>query len=395
MRHPHPGEVSSLIMTTPISGTCDASFVAVREAFENNFAEHNEIGGAVNITVDGRTVVDLWGGFATPAKDLPWLDHQLVNAFSVGKGVTAVVAAQCVARGDFLYDSLVTELWPEFGTYGKETLTIRDLLGHRAGIPAIRDRLPRGAMFDWGLMTASLASERPWWQPGAAHGYHVNTFGFLVGEVIRRATGLTIGQLIQRDIASPLAADIYLGAPAHLHSRMAEFEWPGGPPSEDVPEGMDDAQHMQFNTYSNPSGLSGAGVVNSAQWRSAEMPSTNMHASARGVATLYTALAHGGSHNAVPILPSEVLAEATREVSHGDDQVLSRTSRFAHGFQIPIPERGFGPHAESFGHYGAGGSVGFADPVARVGFGYVMNQMGPRWQNPRNKALINALYSCL
>jgi CubicO group peptidase (beta-lactamase class C family) len=250
-------------------------------------------------------------------------------------------------------------------------------------------------MFDWGLMTASLASERPWWQPGTAHGYHVNTFGFLVGEVIRRATKLTIGQLIQRDIASPLAADIYLGAPAHLHSRMAEFEWPGGPPSEDVPQGMDDAQHMQFNTYSNPSGLSGAGVVNSSQWRSAEMPSTNMHASARGVATLYTALAHGGTHNAVQILPALVLAEATTEVSHGDDQVLSRTSRFAHGFQIPIPERGFGPHAESFGHYGAGGSVGFADPVSKVGFGYVMNQMGPRWQNPRNRALIDALYSCL
>ncbi|MFY8238617.1 MAG: serine hydrolase domain-containing protein, partial [Ilumatobacteraceae bacterium] len=225
-------------MTTPIAGTCDASFAAVREAFENNFAEHNEIGGAVNITVNGRTVVDLWGGYATPAKDVAWQDHQLVNAFSVGKGVTAVVAAQCVARGEFAYDSLVTDFWPEFGTHGKEVLTIRDLLGHRAGIPAIRERLPRGAMFDWGLMTASLASERPWWQPGTAHGYHVNTFGFLVGEVIRRATGLTVGQLIQRDIASPLAADIYLGAPAHLHSRMAEFEWPGGPPSEDVPQGM-------------------------------------------------------------------------------------------------------------------------------------------------------------
>ena len=395
MWHPHPGEVSPLIMTTPISGTCDARFAAVREAFEYNFAEHNEIGGAVNITVAGRTVVDLWGGFATPAKDVAWQDHQLVNAFSVGKGVTAVIAAQCVARGDFAYDSPVTRFWPEFGAQGKEQLTVRDLLGHRGGIPAIRQRLPPGAMFDWALMTAALASERPWWQPGTAHGYHVNTFGFLVGEVIRRATGLTIGQLIQRDIASPLAADIYLGAPEHLHSRMAEFEWPGGPPSEDVPDGMDEAQQMQFNTYSNPSGLSGAGVVNSAQWRSAEMPSTNMHASARGVSTLYTALALGGTLNRIQVLPSDVLAQASTEVSHGEDQVLARTSRFAHGFQIPIPERGFGPHAESFGHYGAGGSVGFADPVSQVGFGYVMNQMGPRWQNPRNRALIDALYSCL
>ena len=382
-------------MTTPTSGTCDASFVAVREAFENNFIEHGEIGAAVHITVDGVSVVDIWAGYSTPAKDRIWQDHQLVNAFSVGKGVTAVIAAQCVARGEFEYETLVTDVWPEFGTQGKEILTIRDLLGHRAGIPALRERLPRGAMFDWLQMTSALATERPWWEPGAAHGYHVNTFGFLIGEVIRRATGTTVGQLIQRDIASPLEADVYLGAPSHLHARMADFEWPGGVPSEDVPVGMDEAQTMQFNTYSNPSGLSGAGVVNSAQWREAEMPSTNMHASARGVSRLYTALAVGGTHENVEVIPREVLDVSVSEVSQGDDQVLGRVSRFAHGFQIPIPERGFGPHSESFGHYGAGGSVGFADPISRVGFGYVMNQMGPRWQNPRNKALIEALYSCL
>ena len=382
-------------MATPTFGSCDTSFVAVRDAFENNFIEHGEIGAAVHITVDGKSVVDIWAGYATPAKDRLWADHQLVNAFSVGKGVTAVVAAQCVARGDFSYESLVTELWPEFGTHGKEILTIGDLLGHRAGVPALRDRLPRGAMFDWAQMTTALAAERPWWPPGTVHGYHVNTFGFLIGEVIRRATGLTVGQLIQRDIATPLAADIYLGASPLLHSRMADFEWPGGAPSEEVPEGMDEAQTMQFNTYSNPSGLSGAGVVNSAQWREAEMPSTNMHASARGVSNLYTALAHGGSIQGSAILPSEILDIAVSEVSQGDDKVLGRVSRFAHGFQIPIPERGFGPHQESFGHFGAGGSVGFADPISRVGFGYVMNQMGPRWQNPRNKALIEALYSCL
>ena len=382
-------------MTTPTSGTCDASFVAVREAFENNFIEHGEIGAAVHITVDGVSVVDIWAGYSTPAKDRIWQDHQLVNAFSVGKGITAVIAAQCVARGEFEYETLVTDVWPEFGTQGKEILTIRDLLGHRAGIPALRERLPRGAMFDWLQMTSALATERPWWEPGAAHGYHVNTFGFLIGEVIRRATGTTVGQLIQRDIASPLEADVYLGAPSHLHARMADFEWPGGVPSEDVPVGMDEAQTMQFNTYSNPSGLSGAGVVNSAQWREAEMPSTNMHASARGVSRLYTALAAGGTHENVEVIPREVLDVSVSEVSQGDDQVLGRVSRFAHGFQIPIPERGFGPHSVSFGHYGAGGSVGFADPISRVGFGYVMNQMGPRWQNPRNKALIEALYSCL
>jgi CubicO group peptidase (beta-lactamase class C family) len=250
-------------------------------------------------------------------------------------------------------------------------------------------------MMSWSTMTNALATETPWWEPGTAHGYHVNTFGFLVGEVIRRATGMTVGQLIARDIASPLHADIYLGAPTHLHSRMADFEWPGDPMPEEEPPGLTDDQLMQINTYYNPSGLSGAGVVNTPEWRSAEMPSTNMHASARGVAALYTALAHGGTHDNVTVLPSDVLTEAVTEVSHGDDIVLGRTSRFAHGFQIPLPERGFGPNAEAFGHYGAGGSVGFCDPVAQVGFGYVMNQMGPRWQNPRNKALMESLYQSL
>jgi CubicO group peptidase (beta-lactamase class C family) len=204
-----------------------------------------------------------------------------------------------------------------------------------------------------------------------------------------------VGQLIARDIASPLQADIYLGAPSSLHSRMADFEWPGDPMPEEEPQGLSEDQLMQLNTYYNPSGLSGAGVVNSPEWRSAEMPSTNMHASARGVASLYTALAHGGTFDNVSVLPSDVLTEATSEVSNGDDKVLGRVSRFAHGFQIPLPERGFGPNPEAFGHYGAGGSVGFCDPAARVGFGYVMNQMGPRWQNPRNKALMEALYRCL
>lgn len=306
-----------------------------------------------------------------------------------------MVAAQCVARGDLSYDTLVASVWSEFANNGKEQLTFRDLLGHRAGLPAIRPRLAPGAMLQWSTMTDALAAERPWWDPGALHGYHVNTFGFLVGEVIRRATGMTVGQLITRDIAAPLQADIYLGAPVHLHSRMADFEWPGAPMPEEEPPGLTDDQLMQINTYYNPSGLSGAGVVNSPEWRSAEMPSTNMHASARGVSALYTALAHGGSYANMKILPTAVLNEAVTEVSHGDDVVLGRVSRFAHGFQIPIPERGFGPNAEAFGHYGAGGSVGFCDPTAKVGFGYVMNQMGPRWQNPRNKALIEALYRCL
>ncbi len=382
-------------MQAPIHGTCDSAFHAVRDAFQNNFVEHGEIGASVFITVNGVKVVDMWGGFSNPEKTSTWQEDQLVNAFSIGKGVTAVVAAQCVANGLISYETRVASIWPEFAVHGKEELTLRDLLGHRAGLPAIRNRLAPNAMFDWKHMTDALASEQPWWTPGTEHGYHVNTYGFLVGEMLRRATGKSVGRLISEFIAEPLQAEIYLGTPIELHSRIADYEWPNDPFPENEPAGLDEEQLLQFNTYYNPSGLSGAGVVNSAPWRLAEMPSTNVHASARAISSLYTSLAHGGTHNNVSLLPKEVLSTASSEVSHGDDRILHRTSRFAHGFQLPIPERGFGPNPESFGHFGAGGSVGFCDPKAKVGFGYVMNQMGPRWQNPRNRALIDSLYSCL
>ena len=333
--------------------------------------------------------VDVWAGHANPARTREWGKDTLVNAFSVGKGVTALVAAVCVADGAFTYDDPVVDHWPEYGVHGKHRTTIRDLLGHRAGLPAVRARLPEGAMLDWDLMTRSLAAERPWWEPGSAHGYHVNTFGFLVGEIIRRTTGSTVGRLVRERISGPFNVDVHLGCPDALHVRMADFEWPPMDLPRSQPPGLDESQLMQLNTYYNPSGLSGGGVVNDPAWRSAEMPSTNLHASAEGVARLYQLILSG------TLIPDSVLQESLRQVSHGEDRVLGRVSRFAHGWQIPIPERGFGPHPEAFGHYGAGGSVGFADPVAGVAFGYVMNQMGPRWQNPRNRGLIDALYDCL
>jgi CubicO group peptidase (beta-lactamase class C family) len=185
---------------------------------------------------------------------------------------------------------------------------------------------------------------------------------------------------------------VHLGLPDAEHHRVAEFEWPQGGITQPTDTGaFDRDQLLAFNTYNNPIGTSGGGTVNTPEWRRAEIPSTNTHATARGVERVYRELAAGGGS-----LLSEVGARnATAEVSNGHDEVLGRNSRFGMGLQIPIPERGFGPNREAYGHYGAGGSMGFCDPVAGVSFGYVMNQMGPRWQNPRNKALIDALYSCL
>lgn len=395
MRRAHSGEVRSLSTQITITGHCDERFSRVREAFVNNFEEHNEIGASVCIEVAGVTVVELWGGYSDLQKTKLWQREQLVNVFSVGKGVTALVAAQCVDRGEISYSTRIADVWPEFAVEGKEEVTLRDALGHRAALPAVRKRLPVTAMYDWTLICDALAAEKPWWPLDGSHGYHVNTFGFIVGETLRRVTGKSVGQLIDERISTPLAADIYLGCSPSLHHRMAEFEWPGQPPASTPPSGLTEEQLLQYNTYYNPPGLSGAFTVNTAEWRQAEIPSTNMHASAQGVARLYSALAHGGLFKGTELVSQETLTHATTEVSCGEDRVLGRNSRFAHGFQIPLPERGFGPHPEAFGHYGAGGSVGFCDPVSRVGFGYVMNQMGPRWQNPRNKALMDALYECL
>ena len=361
------------------------------DAFENNFREHNEIGAAVCVSVHGRIVVDLVGGWRDVARTLPWQHDTLVNAFSVGKGLTALAAAILVDRGALSYGTIVSSIWPGFTGGGKESLTFSDVLGHRAGLPAVRRTLPARSMYDWDFMCAELAATEPWWRPGTAHGYHVNSFGFLAGEVMRRATGSGTGELFRRLFNEPLGADVHLGVPLAEHGRIAEFEWPPTALTETDTSGFDERQLLQYNTYNNPLGTSGGGTVNTTEWRLAEIPSTNTHASARGIERVYRELARGGGS----LLSEAGLASALTETSNGEDVVLERNSRFGRGFQIPLPERGFGPNPTAFGHFGAGGSVGFCDPSTGVAFGYVMNQMGPRWQNPRNRALMDAVFSVL
>ncbi len=172
-----------------VEGSCDRRFAPVREAFWGNFRERGEVGGAVCVMVGGRVVVDLWGGWADPGCARRWQPDTLVNVFSVGKGLVAACAARLAGQGRLDVDAAVASCWPEFGAAGKGAITIRQLLSHQAGLPAVRRRLPPGRMLDWPVMTAALAAQEPWWEPGTGHGYHVNTFGFLVGEVIRRHQG--------------------------------------------------------------------------------------------------------------------------------------------------------------------------------------------------------------
>jgi CubicO group peptidase (beta-lactamase class C family) len=332
----------------------------------------------------------------------PWERDTLVDFFSVGKAMAALCVLILVERGQVDLDAPVSRYWPEFAAAGKAGVTVRMLLSHRAGLPAVRRELPGHAMYDWDLMTAALAAEEPWWEPGSTHGYHVNTFGFLTGEIVRRVSGLSLGAFFRHEVAGPLGADVHFGLDARDDARTAEYVF-GGEASESV----DGVEEERFGTdnpeqefllarvYLNPPGLSGIGTVNTRAWRAAEIPSANGHGTARGVARIYSALAGGGAVDGVRVLRAETIGIAAAEASSGPDLVLGRPSRFGLGFQLTQPERPLGPSPRSFGHFGVGGSLGFADPDAGLAFAYTMNRFGPRWQNPRNRALIDAVYASL
>lgn len=377
---------------TPIDGFCDPAFGALRDAFVQNFASRGEPGAAIALALDGHVVADLWGGWRDAARTKPWKRETLVNFFSVSKALCTIAVLRLAEQGKLDLDAPVARVWPEFAQAGKGAITTCHILAHRAGLPSIREPLPEGAALDWACMIGALEKQEPWWEPGTAHGYHVNTFGFLIGEIVRRLTGRTVGTVLREDIAGPLGADVHIGLPLSEHGRVAEFLWPETPLGSALP---DADQRMRFNAYWNPPGISGGRWINRTEWRIAEVPSTNGHGNARGIARVYAALAKGGAIDGVHILAPQTLDAATAQQSCGHDLINQRPSRFGLGFQLTQPERPLGPNPGAFGHFGAGGSLGFCDPRSGVAFGYVTNEMGPRWQNPRNKALIDAIYASL
>jgi len=385
----------------PIDGRCDPAFRALRDAFADNFALHGEVGAAVTVVAGGRVVADLWAGLADAERRAPWQRDTLVNLFSVSKALVTICALRLVAQGALEVDAPVARLWPEFADAGKEDVTLRQLLAHRAGLAAIREPLPLGTALDWRAMTAALARQAPWWTPDSAHGYHSNTYGFLVGELVRRASGKTVGAYLRDEVTGPLGADVSFGVPPREHERIAAFVWNGQLPYAGVDLAtLPDEAALRYCAYFNPPGVSGeSGWVNTPAWRMAEIPSANGHATARGIARVYTALlaalASRGLDGCRTLIARDVLEHALVEQSSGYDLVLDRPSRFGLGFQLTQPERPMGPNPRAFGHFGSGGALGFCDPDADVAFGYVMNDMGPRWQNPRNRALLDALYASL
>jgi CubicO group peptidase (beta-lactamase class C family) len=376
-----------------IAGHCDPRFSAVRDALAENFTARGELGAAVSVTLAGEPVVDIWGGSMDVAGAREWQKDTLVDVFSVGKAVAALCVLILVDRGEIDLHAPVSRYWPQFAAAGKDGVMVRTLLAHRAGLPAVRRDLNDYDIYDWHLITAALAAEEPWWEPDTTHGYHTNTFGFLAGELVRRVGGESLGAFCRREVAGPLGADCHIGVDVGEADRIAAYVF--GSETDDPDGGSssqpDDARrYLLSRVYLNPPGLSGIGTVNTRAWRAAEIPSANAHATARGVANIFSNLI-----GEEPLLRRATLDSAIREASYGTDFVLGRPSRFGLGFQLTQPERMLGPNPRTFGHFGAGGSLAFADPDAGLAFAYTMNLSGPRWQNPRNRALIDAVYACL
>ncbi|MFI1167584.1 serine hydrolase domain-containing protein [Streptomyces sp. NPDC020801] len=381
-----------------VHGHCDARFTAVRTAFEENFRDREELGAAATVVVDGETVVDLWGGWADTARTRPWERDTLVNVWSTTKGPTALCAHVLADRGLLDLDAPVAAYWPEFAAAGKEKVLIRHLLSHRAGLAGLREPHSLADLYDWELTCARLAATRPWWEPGTRSGYHALTYGFLVGEVVRRVSGLRPGAFLEREVTGPLGIDFTVGLPEKEAGRAAELVHTRAAATSEQAAILSQLSPAAIAALTNP--VAGAAEANTPEWRAAEIPAANGHGTARAVAALYGVFAGRGTYGGRRVLSPEA-AERVRE-GQGScrDLVLGagfeRETEIGLGLWLSGPNRSYGPNPRAFGHDGFGGSCGLADPEAGVSLGYVMNRMGPHIaDDPRKTALIDALYGAL
>ncbi|MFD4710176.1 serine hydrolase domain-containing protein [Streptomyces sp. NPDC058430] len=381
-----------------IQGHCDARFDAVRATFEENFDEREELGAAVTVLVDGAPVVDLWGGWADAARTRAWERDTVVNVWSTTKGPTALCAHILIDRGLLDPDAPVATYWPEFAAAGKEGVLVRHLLSHRAGLAGLREPHSLEQLFDWELTTSRLAAQEPWWEPGSVSGYHALTYGFLVGEVVRRVSGLLPGAFLEREVTGPLGIDFTIGLPDKEAGRAAELVHPRARATSEQAAIFAQLAPAALAALTNP--IAGASEANTAAWRAAEIPAANGHGTARAVAALYAVVAGKGRLGDRQILSPEG-AERIRE-GQGSCRDLVLGAGFTHetelglGLWLSGPNGSYGPNPRAVGHDGFGGSFGSADPESGVAMGYVMNRMGPHIaDDPRKMALISAVYDAL
>lgn len=388
-----------------IQGECDPRFDEVAKVFEKNFREHNEVGASVCVTLEGKTVVDLWGGLADAQKKTPWEKDTVTTVYSCTKGAVALCAHILADRGELDFDAPVKQYWPEFAKNGKEEATVRHMLNHTVGVPICTDPVKPGGCNDFDYMTDLLAEMEPIWKPGTRMAYHMINFGWTAGEIVRRVSGLSLGAFFREAVAEPLGLDFWIGAPEEIEERFARVIL--SPPDPNAAPGtfahvmMKDMNSLQAKSILNTGGFD----ANSPACHRAEIGGGGGLSNGRAMAAMYAPLANGGESNGVRLVSEEAIRRMNHVTSATDeDGTLLIGTRCALGFQLSMDNRRrpFGGTdsviigRSAFGHPGAGGNMAFADPDHRLSFGYSMNRMGPGiLMNERGQGLIDAVYRAL
>jgi CubicO group peptidase (beta-lactamase class C family) len=390
-----------------VGGTFHPRFARVADEFARNFHERGELGASLCVLADGKTVVDLWGGVANVETQAAWQEDTLSQIWSSTKGATSLCAHILVDRGLLDLAAPVTKYWPEYGQNGKDATTVAMALAHQAGVPALREKLPTGAFYDWSLMTSALAAEAPFWEPGTRNGYHALTFGFLVGELVRRVSGKSLGAFFRDEVATPLGLDFFIGLPESEEPRVAPNVFPDPPaPGEALSifllKAITEPTSIPALSFFNTGGYTDPGESDTRAAHAAEIGASGAITNGRGLAHMYAPLAGMGR---TQILSDDARHRMGRVASAtGQDATGFIPTRFALGYVKSMDNRAQPPGQQdsvilgeaAFGHSGFGGSIGFADPEAGIAFGYTMNKMGLGTAlNPRGQALVDAVYDSL
>ena len=353
-----------------MGGFAQARFAPVHAAFEANLASGADVGASFCATVEGETVVDLWGGWADEAKTRSWGKDTLVNVYSTTKTMTALTALLLADRGELDFNEPVARYWPEFAANGKAQIKVRHLMSHSAGLSGWKEPITREDLYDWEKVTALLAAQAPFWEPGTAAGYHALTQGYLVGEVVRRITGRSLGTVFREEFAEPLGADFHIGLPASEDARVADLipPPPGGAIGDTVQSPL--AANMANNPGIDPRD------TRTRAWRAAEIPAAGGQGNARAIAEVHAVLANGGVAKGKRFMSEAGCRKALEFQIEGTDLVLGMPVRFGLGFglpgeAVPLPN----PNTIYWGGYG--GSLAIIDMDARMSIGYAMNKMAP------------------
>ncbi len=388
-------------MSSTVQGTCDPKFAELKEEFERNFAERGEKGASVCLSVNGETQVDLWGGVADVGSGDPWREDTVSIIFSCTKAATALCAHMLIDRGQLELQAPVSKYWPEFAKNGKENTTVQMMLNHESAIPALREPVKPGGFLDWDYMISRMEDEEAFWEPGTRNGYHMVNFGWTVGELVRRVSGRSLGTFFAEEVAGPTGAQYWIGLPDGVEPHIADIlpyaPQPGDPLSDFMQQLLSKPDSIQALSFINNGGWS----FNDPAAHKAEIGGAGGLSNARGQVAMYTPLAcnDGSLVSSERLAAMGMVSTATQQ-----DATLLVPTRFASGFMKSMDNRALRKGQDqsaiigdkAFGHVGAGGHIGFADPECGLAFSYTMTQMGNGLlMNERGQSLIDAAYRAI